>query len=83
MGHVYNRFVEGAFFYKLFYGNADPMIEFTNEYSMEDYDPAVDKNQRKWDEIIVRKPTFAELLAVGWQLDKFLKAREDNRYLCF
>lgn len=73
-GYVYNTFVEHAYFYKLYYGNADPEIVFTDEFSLDDFEPgAIESQQRQRDVLLSRTPTLAEKAAIQWQLDKFLR----------
>lgn len=76
-GTLVNRYVENAWFYQLRYGNADPEIVFTPEYSLADYDAKeIEEYNRYCLEITNQVPTLAEQKAIDWMLNKSYKPTE-------
>ncbi len=70
-GTIFNRFIEGATLYRLFTGNCDPDLEFTNEFSYSDFTKEELSNlavQRV--DIASSEPTLEDQNAIPWQLKK-------------
>jgi hypothetical protein len=75
-GSIVNRYLKGARFYQLRYGNADPEIVITNEISKDDFPPGQYQEFIVLDaEDILADATPAELKAMEWVLHSGLKKR--------
>lgn len=76
-GYVYNRYVEKADGYFLCRGNTDPDLEFTNEWSDDDFTPEeLARNRRLWEENLKAAPTAADIAAVNWMIQKHSKPKK-------
>lgn len=75
-GWIYNKYVEGAHYYKLYYDNPDPEIEFTSEFSNDDIDMDRFAREQKTHDALMRQPvTLADINAVRWRMEQIT-----NRY---
>lgn len=70
---IYNKYVEGASYYKLFYDNPDPEIEFTSEFSYDDIDQERFAREQRMHEAAMRVPdTFADINAMRWRMEQIM-----------
>lgn len=70
-GSILNRYTEGAWFYQLRYGNADPDIVITNEICNEDLPPGQYREYIVLDaDEFYSEVTPEEMKAIEWALTR-------------
>lgn len=68
---IYNKYVDGALYYKLFYDNHDPDIVFTSEFSNDDIDlEKFAKEQKQQEEMMKAAPTLIEINMMRWRMEQ-------------
>lgn len=68
---IYNKYVEGALYYKLFYDNPDPEIVFTSEFCNDDIDLEKFANEQKQhEEMMKAPPTLIEINMIRWRTEQ-------------
>lgn len=76
-GHMINCYVENADRYRLYRGNTDPEIEFTDEFLSSDFSEEEERLAREEREKLRRvPPPPADVAAVNWMLQKLMNPKK-------